>query len=69
MGHGFMPTITIHILLILDYPITGYVVMDILTAVRSFVHHHRGGETLSISAGGYEKCATRWCSLTSLGSP
>ena len=48
MGHGFMPTITIHIYWrwIVDYPITGYVVMEIFSVVGSLVHHHMGGEIL-----------------------
>ena len=41
--------------------------MEILSAVGSLVHHHRGDETLSISAGEDERCAPEWCSLTSLG--
>ena len=51
------------------FPITGYVLMDTLIAVRSLVHHHRGDKTLYISAGEYELCATEWSSLTSLGTP
>ena len=58
IGQEFMTTITIHISWqwILDYPTTGYVVMEILIVVRSLVHHHKGGETLSISAGEDELC-------------
>ena len=57
MGHGFMPTITIHISLqiILYYPITGYVVMKILSVVRPLVHKIRGQETLSFRTG-EDKC-------------
>ena len=71
MGHGFMPTITIYIYWrwIMDYPITGYVVMDILSIVGALVHHHRGGETMSTTAGEYERCAAEWWSLTSMGPP
>ena len=44
MGHVCMPTITIYISLrsIVNYPITGYVVMNILSVVGYLVHHHRG---------------------------
>ena len=45
IGHGFMPTTTIHISwqLIVDYPITGYVVMEILPIVCSLVRTTIGG--------------------------
>ena len=71
MGHGFMPTITIHITwrLIVDYPINGYVVMEILSIVGALMHHHRGYETLSISMGEDERCEPEWFSLTSLVPP
>ena len=43
--HGFIPPFEINILqrLILDYPITGYVVMEILIVVGSMVCHNWGG--------------------------
>ena len=44
MGHGFMPTINIHTSWwwIVDYTITGYVIVEILSLVGSLMHHHRG---------------------------
>ena len=53
MGHGFKLLVTIHISRrwILDYPITGCVVTDILNVVDDLVHHKWGYKTLSIRAG------------------
>ena len=58
-GRGFIPTIMIHISsqLIVDYPITGCFLMEIFSVFVALVHHHRGGETLSVSTGEYEQCA------------
>ena len=53
----------------MDYLITGYVVMDILSVVGYLENHHRGGETLSIITGEDDLCAPEWCYLTSLGPP
>ena len=56
MGHGFMPSIDIHIHRkeIVEYPITGYVVMEVLSLFIPMVYQHWGGyETLSIIAGEY----------------
>ena len=43
--------------------------VDIECCVGYLVHHHRGDETLSISAGEDECCAPEWCYITSLGPP
>ena len=53
----------------MDYAITGYILMYILSVFVALLHHHRGDETLSISAGGYDQCAPGWCSIASLGPP
>ena len=41
----------------MDNPITGYVVMEILSIVGAPLHQNWGVEILSISAGEYERCA------------
>ena len=41
--------------------------MDILSVLGALVHHHRGYETLSISAGEYYRCVLEWCSLSCRG--
>ena len=42
IGHGFMPPIVIYIhqRLIVEYPITGHVVMEILSVVGALAQHH-----------------------------
>ena len=42
MGHGFMPSIDIHIHRkgIVEYPITGYVVMEVLSLFIAVVYQH-----------------------------
>ena len=53
----------------MDYPITGYVVMEILSVEGALVYRPRGNKTLSIIAGEDERCETEWYSLTSLVPP
>ena len=45
MSHGFMPSIDIHIHRkeIVEYPITGYVVMEVLSLLIAMVYQHWGG--------------------------
>ena len=43
--------------------------MYILGVLGALVRHHKGGETLSISAGEDCCCVPEWCSLSSLGPP
>ena len=40
----------------MEYLITSYVVMEILSVVGDMVHHHRGDETLPISLGEDDIC-------------
>ena len=42
MGHGFNPLIVIHTSqkIIMDYPITGYIEVEISSVVGALVHHN-----------------------------
>ena len=55
--------------LIVDYPITGYIVIDVFSVVSDVLHHPRWDETLPNVTCEDERCAPEWCSLTSLGPP
>ena len=53
----------------MDYPIKGYVVMEILSVVGDLVQQNWEDETLSIRTSGYVCYAPEWCSFVSLGPP
>ena len=53
----------------MDSPITGYVLMKILSVVGALTNQHCGYESLSISKSVYDRYTPERCSLTSLGPP
>ena len=53
----------------MDYPINGYVVLEIFNVVGYVVHENCEEETLSTSTGEDDICVLELCYFTSLGTP